>query len=192
MIVISMLHQSVLKKYEELERLRSNPSESIEIYNHIRAYEIFPEEISNDNINDIINFIEVKDIETLKREKASLQNRAEQGDKAIEELHEHKQRQRDRYKHQTIVDMRICVSTIYCLWGILCLSLGYGAYRLVDIVVNADDTCLSKLSFIISVLTVLIPNILFLIPRVRKYQDFQIRKLRRKILQRNKTKEISR
>ena len=187
-----MLHQSVLKKYEELEHSHNNPSESLEIYNHIRAYEIFPEEISNDNINEIINFIEVKDIETLKREKASLQNRAERGDKAIEELNEYKQRQRIRYKRKTVIDMRICISTIYCLWGILCVSFGYGIYRLLDFIINADDTCLSKWSFVISALTALIPNILFLIPRVKKCQDFQMRKLKRKILQRNKDKEIRR
>lgn len=192
MIVTSMLHQSVLKKYEELECLRSNPSESLEIYNHIRAYEIFPEEISNDNINEIINFIEIKDIETLKREKASLQNRAERGDKAIEELHEYKQRQRDRYKQKTIGGMRICISTIYCLWGILCLFLGYGVYHLLAFVVKADDTCLTKLSFIISILTALVPNIIFLVPRVRRYQCFLIKRLQRSILQRNKVKELNR
>ncbi len=74
-----MLHQSVLKKYEELESLHDKPSESVEIYNQIRAYEMFPEEISNENINEVINFIETKDIETLKREKAELYEWVRQG-----------------------------------------------------------------------------------------------------------------
>lgn len=193
MIVTSMLHQSVLKKYEELEHSHNNPSENLEIYNHIRAYEIFPEEISSDNINEVIDFIEVKDIETLKREKASLQNRAERGDKAIEELNEYKQRQRMRYKRKTVIDMRIYVSIIYCLWCVLCLALGYGLYCLVDIIIKTNETWMSKLSLIISILTSLIPNaIIFLIPRVRKNQYYLIRTLQRKILQRNKDKEIRR
>lgn len=193
MIVTSMLHQSVLKKYEELERSCSNQSENLEIYNQIRAYEIFPEEISNDNINEVIDFIEVKDVETLKREKASWQDRARRGDAAIEELNKYKQRQRMRYKNKTTVDMRIYISLIYCVWGILCLLLGYCVYRFVELIINTDETWMSKLSLGISVLTSLIPNaIIFLVPRVRRYQCFLIKRLRRTILQRNKVKELNR
>lgn len=87
-IMTSLLHQSVLKKYEELDKKEYSKDERISIYNTIRAYEIHPEEISNSNITDIIDFIEIKDIEILRREKATLQEKAKQGEVNAKKLTE--------------------------------------------------------------------------------------------------------
>lgn len=192
-IVTSMLHQSVLKKYEELESLHDKPAESVEIYNQIRAYEMFPEEISNENINEVINFIETKDIETLKREKAELYERVRQGDKARETLNEIKQKQRKRYKRKTIRDMHIYILVIYSLWGLFCVVLGYCLYHLLKIVINTSDTGLSKISFIVGTLVPLLSNIfIFSIRKIRIFQCLKIKKLRRRVLQKNQIKEINR
>ena len=66
----------------------------IHIYNEIRAYEMHPEDITDANIDDIVGFIEIKDVETLRREKAELQEQASRGNIAIMELQKMKRKQR--------------------------------------------------------------------------------------------------
>lgn len=86
LVMTSLLHRSVVDKYDELRTKSYDDDTRIHIYNEIRAYEMHPEDITDANIDDIVGFIEIKDVETLRREKAELQEQASRGNIAIMEL----------------------------------------------------------------------------------------------------------
>ena len=98
LVMTSLLHRSVVDKYDELRTKSYDDDTRIHIYNEIRAYEMHPEDITDANIDDIVGFIEIKDVETLRREKAELQEQASRGNIAIMELQKMKRKQRQDVK----------------------------------------------------------------------------------------------
>lgn len=165
-VMTSLLHQSVLKKYDDLDAKEYSQDDRISIYNSIRTYEIHPEEITNDNIEEIVNFIETRDIETLRREKATLQEKLRQGEIASQELKNFKKKARNRYKTKTNRSVTIRIYLYYFIWGLLCLGLGYIIFLIISKIISPQDSLLSILSFFISCL---IPCILgYLTPYIKK------------------------
>ncbi len=177
LVMSSLLHHSVVDKYDELRTKSYDDNTHIHIYNGIRVYEIHPEDITNANIDDVVGFIEIRDVETLRREKAELQERANRGDAAIKELKE-----RDRKLWQDVKDkvrwkVRNCMKGFCLLCALICGGLGFGIYYAVSLICSSNDTMLSVLSFVIG--CIVLP-ILGSIPSIRK----KIAPLRNRIIRR--------
>lgn len=149
-VMTSLLHQSVLKKYEELDAKGYSQDERINIYNSIRTYEIHPEEITNQNIEEIVNFIETKDIETLRREKAVLQEKLKQGEIASRKLKSLTKRVRDRYKAKALRGVILRIYTYYFIWVLIYIGVGYIIFLILSKIISPQDTQLSILSFVLS------------------------------------------
>ena len=146
LVMTSLLHRSVVDKYDELRTKSYDDDTRIHIYNEIRAYEMHPEDITDANIDDIVGFIEIKDVETLRREKAELQEQASRGNIAIMELQKMKRKQRQDVKDKVKRKVRNCIKRFYLLCVLICGSLGFGIYYVVSRICSSHDTLLSVLS----------------------------------------------
>lgn len=177
LVMTSLLHRSVVDKYDELRTKSYDNDTQIHIYNEIRAYEMHPEDITDANIDDIVGFIEIKDVETLRREKAELQERASRGDVAIMELQEMRRKQRQGVKNRVRRKVRNCMRGFCLLCTLICGGLGFGIYYIVSLICSSNDTLLAILSFVIS--CIVLPALGY-IPSIRK----KIASLRKRIIRR--------
>ena len=178
LVMTSLLHRSVVDKYDELRTKSYDDDTRIHIYNEIRAYEMHPEDITDANIDDIVGFIEIKDVETLRREKAELQEQASRGNIAIMELQKMKRKQRQDVKDKVKRKVRNCIKRFYLLCVLICGSLGFGIYYVVSRICSSHDTLLSVLSFVIG--CIVLPALGY-IPSIRKkIASLQKRIIRRK------------
>lgn len=186
-VMTSLLHQSVLQKYEELDKKEYSKDERISIYNTIRAYEIHPEEVNNDNITEIIDFIEIKDIEILRREKATLQEKAKQGEVDAKKLTELKKRIRTEYKPKIKRALYWKVSRLNLICLLICIGLGY----LIFLTFSPQDTLLAILSFLIGCLILPALN---LYPKykkkVKQYKNHIIQKQGKILIQKYRQKGL--
>lgn len=149
LVMASLLHRSVLEKYEELNKKAYDKDTQITIYNSIRAYEIPPEEITDENIEDVVDFIEIKDVEILRREKAELQEQANQGKVAVKELNALKRERQKQIKSKVKSHVRIFLTMYYIAWGLVCVGFGIGIYYTISQICSLQDTLLSILSFVL-------------------------------------------
>lgn len=164
-IITSLLHQSVLSKYQELDTENYSKDERISIYNRIRTFEIYPEEITKDNIENIIDFIELKDVESLRREQALMTEKIHQGEIAHKELAKFKQRSRNRYKRKVRSRIKTLTFAYHVMMGIIFIMTVWGIAKIIIMIVTPQDTYLSILSFFISCI---ISTVISIIPFVKR------------------------
>ena len=100
LIMTSLLYKSASNKYDELNNSNYSKDEEISMYNSIREHEILPEQINSTNITEIVDFINVKNIEDLRREKSALLVKAKKGEAALIELKKIKFEEQQKRKEQ--------------------------------------------------------------------------------------------
>lgn len=164
-IMASLLNQSIREKYDEVKSKKYTAEERILIYNEIRAHEVYPEEITHDNVQELIDFAKISDIETLRREKALEREKARQGEIATSRLREITQKSRNKAKKKIAQRLRICSGLFYTVWILISIGVGVGTYFAVSRMRTPQDSCLSVMSFILGAV---LPNLLTCIPYIRK------------------------
>lgn len=182
-IMASLLNQSIQQKYDELRSKKYTAEEQISIYNEIRAHEVYPEEINNDNVEELISFTEISDVETLRREKALDREKVKQGEKAIAELAEIKRNKRRDVKRKIKRKLYHRKCWFNTIWGMICIGLGVGVYFGFHSILSPQDTKFSIWSLVISCIPSVVSLISWVRRRIISYRDRMICKRRRILLQ---------
>lgn len=168
LIIASLLYNSAFDKYTELQSKGYSKDDEICVFNAIREHEIYPEDINSDNIDEIINFINIRGVEDIRRERSFLTARLEEKEKDSIELKQLKfeLRQEKKDKIRRIYRGQIWVKCFVSFLILLCFA--YATAKLVGFIITPNDTNLSVTSFLISC---------FIYPCLT-----QIKPIRRKIL----------
>ena len=148
LVIASLLYNSTHQKYEDLSKKTYTKDDEINVYNNIRAHEFMPEEIDNDNIDEILSFISIKDVDVLRREHSHLEDRATNGDAAIKELKKLKFKQSQSMKNKIRQAIRPRLYLFYTISLFLTIIIGGVVYYTIDRLVSDADTLIGVLSFI--------------------------------------------
>lgn len=174
-VIASLVDQSVLQKYNELKSTQSTTEEKIEIYKELRAYEVYPETITAENVEDLIDFTKIPDVETLRRERTLLQKQASEGKQAILQLKQIKQEKRKEAKQKIAQQMRNCAWLLNTMAGALGIVAGVVVYFALAKLIFPQDTSLSIVSLILSCIPIAV-----IYKKYTSYRNCKIRKKARR------------
>ncbi len=165
LIINSMLYKSASIKYDELSKRNYSKDEEISVFNAIREHEILPENITSENIVDIIDFINVKSVDDLRRETSFLKEIIRKGEKDAAELKQIKFNTRQSKKKKIRLNYVFFNYLIFIFLLIVILGLALIVYYIVRAITTTTD---SPLAIISALFTVIIGPLLTAIPYFRK------------------------
>jgi hypothetical protein len=154
LIMTSLLYKSASNKYDELNNSNYSKDEEISMYNSIREHEILPEQINSTNITEIIDFINVKNIEDLRREKSALLVKAKKGEAALIELKKIKFEEQQKRKEQIRKKWKRKEFMHILLYSIICLFFSSLIYLAIYMIKSPNDTCIGTIGFLISCIVI--------------------------------------
>ncbi|WP_042370801.1 hypothetical protein [Bacteroides neonati] len=165
LVINSMLYKSASIKYDELSKRNYSKDEEISVFNAIREHEILPENITSENIGDIIDFINIKSVDDLRRETSFLKEKVRQGEEYAAELKKIKFNSRKSEKNKIKHKYTTLKYLMYTLISIVALGLSWIVYYVVSTITTPSD---SPLAIISALFTVIVVPLLTAIPRFRK------------------------
>lgn len=174
-IIASLLYKSASDKYDQLKNQKYSKDEEIDVFNAIREHEIYPEDINNKNIDDIVDFINIKDVDDLRREASYLKEKAKEGEKSTKELKQLKfnilKTRKDHIRYWSI----IIIYLINILLFLFILGLSLIVYYVMNIIITPDD---SIFSIVCAIVTIIFFPLLSIIPYISKKKAKYFKKMK--------------
>lgn len=151
LVITSLLYKSASSKYDELKRLNYSKDDEISVYNAIREHEILPEEITSENIDEIVSFIDIQSVEDLRREKSYLIAKIKKGEQDAKELKEIKFRQKQRKKSKIRRRWKLYSCIYYIIIIAVFIFIATGIYFLFIKLLSPNDTKLNIFSIFVTI-----------------------------------------
>ncbi len=155
-VLSSQVNKSIDKKYDELKKdLKTgkiNQKQAQDLYYNLRERAKKPEEINLSNLNESVEFIFENDLEKHLREKSSLEQKAREGEVAIQKLNKIESLAKRKKRYPKKIRTWVFYYSSILVFTSFLIGVAIGVWYLIKDIKTSGDTPIGLISFTLTII----------------------------------------